>query len=466
MLRFKLHHLFAYSLLITTLCHRPAQAVGVNFDLDGNAKTISTSQSPSSDTDSPTLFEPELDSSTEDFKPLPIPAAASQPPIRVTQSSSHLPNNVILSVRVLTPPPAAALPTSRILEPIARSPQPAPIALSFTPPGQETASLSTSPLPDEAPDRLETKAPEVSANTALPSWIYEGGSDSLVARVVGSAEGTRAANGHRTQAYYGHTDPGNGVWNMGTFSYQHGASSPQEADKKQLKRLKKQGKSIVQQADQADLTMSLGEVLNGLDLANQSPRAALEHGGYVDRLVQARKKGMHNSDAIIWARTYSYLDPETQRWNAPGLGNTLTSIRRDQNRRHDAIARAFNYYQAQNFNPDQSPEKILNTPVLALAKPSLGAVTSEDTYQNKQKIDSINTAPSSPLAFSVNASSYSAIQTNEDTQKPTSAVPELQAEASKLDITDDKPGNTPQMQISSDPAHGDQPVSETDKIPG
>ena len=105
-------------------------------------------------------------------------------------------------------------------------------------------------------------------------------------KIRASAEGTRTPSGQPTHAYYGHTDPGNGVWNMGTFSYQHGASSPKEADSKQLKRLQKQGKTLEQQATQADLSMSLGEVLNALDLANQSPRAALERGGYIDRLAQ------------------------------------------------------------------------------------------------------------------------------------------------------------------------------------
>ena len=66
--------------------------------------------------------------------------------------------------------------------------------------------------------------------------VFEGGTDSLVARAVGSAEGTRTPTGAFNPAYNGHTDPGNGVWNMGTFSYQHGAKTPAEADQKQLQR--------------------------------------------------------------------------------------------------------------------------------------------------------------------------------------------------------------------------------------
>ncbi|NEZ57470.1 hypothetical protein [Adonisia turfae] len=400
MLRFKLHHLFALSLLVTAIGHRPAQAMGVNFDLETQPKRSQTSSSSELIDSQPGLPETDSPSAVKVFKPLPIPPTASQPPLRITSSKSALPSHVIASARVLTPPPPSALPTSRVLSPNPIPSTPIPhdssekeaIALNFTP----DASIFEPSEP--SPPQPLTKAQE---QPALPNWMYEGGSNSLVARVIGSAEGTRTANGNPTQAYYGHTDPGNGVWNMGTFSYQHGASSPQEADKKQLKRLKRQGKTIANQADQAELSMTLGEVLNGLDLANQSPRAALERGGYVDRLVQARHKGMKNNDAIVWARTYSYLDPDTQRWNAPGLGNTLTSIRRDQRRRHDAVATAFNSYQAQRDDLNTPSEETLKTPILALApEPSTNLFSTDKTSQEKKLLVTQPT-DSTSLAFSI-----------------------------------------------------------------
>ncbi|MEM7064960.1 MAG: hypothetical protein AAF572_17595 [Cyanobacteria bacterium P01_B01_bin.77] len=294
--------------------------------------------------------------------PLPIPPEASRPPIRITQSAGALPHNVIASARILAPPPQAAFPPPRVLQPdpllrdrnlvVAANHKQAPIGLSFAP-TQDVVALSP-------------PKPVLTHQSNLPTWIYKGGSKSLVARVIGSAEGTRTANGQPTRAYYGHTDPGNGVWNMGTFSYQHGAHSPEEADRKQLKRLERQGKQIARQANQAELNMSLGEILNGLDLANQSPRAALEQGGYVDRLVQAKQHGMKHGDAIVWARTYSYLDPATQRWNAPGLGNTLPSIRKDQNRRHEAVAKAFDQYRAQHDTTVAPVPETLAAPALTI----------------------------------------------------------------------------------------------------
>ncbi|MEO0431897.1 MAG: hypothetical protein AAF151_09390 [Cyanobacteria bacterium J06656_5] len=363
----QLRHLFAFSLLVTALCHRPAQAMGVSFDLTA-APSPMASETPAKGQEGPQSIasKPENPPLAEvpTHRPLPIPIQASQPPTRAVQSKQTLPANVIASTRILAPPPLEALPSTRIIPP-SNSPLTAPIevaqddvGLSFTP----TNAAAVAPIP------AQTAASEPSPT--LPPWIYKGGSDSLVARVIGSAEGTRTPSGQPTRAYYGHTDPGNGVWNMGTFSYQHGASSPKEADSKQLKRLQRQGKTLEQQATQADLSMSLGEVLNALDLANQSPRAALERGGYIDRLAQARQKGLKNDRAIVWARTHAYLDPETQRWNAPGLGNTLSSIQRDQNRRHQAITQAFEHYQAQRDITDKPPIDSLDTTAVAIAPPS------------------------------------------------------------------------------------------------
>lgn len=170
--------------------------------------------------------------------------------------------------------------------------------------------------------------------------MFQGDSDSLVAIAVGNAEGTRTPSGGKTRAYSGHSDPGNGVWNLGSFSYQHGADTPEEADAKQLKRLQSQTQELMEGASEKGLSLTVEAVLNGIDLANQSPAAALSRGGYIDRLAQAEEMGLQGTEAILWARTRSYLDPDSGRWNAPGLGNTVGSITHDQQRRMDAIASA------------------------------------------------------------------------------------------------------------------------------
>ncbi len=228
---------------------------------------------------------------------------------------------------------------------------------SNEPPPLNQLANSTDPLPqltfDHASELIASASSQrgepIPAETVAPAlslddWIFEGGSQSLVAHTVGSAEGTRHWDGERTRAYYGHQDPGNGVWNLGTFSYQHEASSPEEADEKQIKRLKYQGFQLEEQAAQQGIQLSLVEKLNGLDLANQAPLAALGKGGYIERLAQAQRLALSGEEAIAWARTRSYLDPDTKSWNAPGLGNNLYSISQDQERRMLAIEKALRAY--------------------------------------------------------------------------------------------------------------------------
>ncbi len=173
--------------------------------------------------------------------------------------------------------------------------------------------------------------------------LFSKDTDSLVAVAVGNAEGTRTPAGDRSQHFYGHADPGNGVWNLGTFSYQHGADSAEAADAKQLERLKRQAQVMQEKASAHGLKLTLAETLNGIDLANQAPQALLDVAGYIDWLAQAQNLGMSGSEAILWARVQSFIDPKTQRWNAPGLGNNAESITRDQQRRMQAIARAIQH---------------------------------------------------------------------------------------------------------------------------
>ncbi len=236
--------------------------------------------------------------------------------------------------------------------------EPDSVALTFATDTVLIESTAASEIKPPAASALVASSPPSEAVTLSPTpdvlgldnWIFENGTHSLVARTVGSAEGTRRADGKRTQAYYGHTDPGNGVWNLGTFSYQHGAQSPEEADRKQLKRLKLQGIELESQATQLGMTLSLEEKLNGLDLANQAPLAALDEGGYIDRLAQAKRLQMERDEAILWARTHAYIDPNTRQWNAPGLGNNVHSISEDQARRISAISSALRNYNHRDRN--------------------------------------------------------------------------------------------------------------------
>jgi hypothetical protein len=178
------------------------------------------------------------------------------------------------------------------------------------------------------------------------SAIFNGGSNSLVAKAVGSAEGTRTPDGGFTDAYKGHRDPGNRAHNLGTFSYQHGAQSPEDADNKQLAVLSAQTKEMVMYAESQGIHLNLDEVMNGIDLLNQAPLCVTGNKNYIDWLKIAKDKikaGDEIGDPILYARVNSYRDA-TGKFDAPGLGKDAkdeaekeVAIRYDQNRRMQAI---------------------------------------------------------------------------------------------------------------------------------
>lgn len=247
-------------------------------------------------------------------------------------------------------PPAPPEPVD--FEPVGSVLLPVPAA---SPPLSSTVVAQPLP-PAPGQRRSRPKSPpaaEPAAGFSSLDALFVGDRDSLVARAVGSAEGTRTATGQLTAAYYGHRDPGNQVWNLGTFSYQHGAESPEAADAKQLTRLRRQAQQLEAQAAEKSMVLSKAEWLNGIDLANQAPVTALEWG-YIDRLHQAKTMGLQGDEAILWARTRAFLDPDSGRWNAPGLGNTVQGISRDQSRRMGAIAQAIEHSQA--FAPSAESE--------------------------------------------------------------------------------------------------------------
>ena len=141
---------------------------------------------------------------------------------------------------------------------------------------------------------------------------------------IGAAEGTRDASCRKTSAYSSHIDPGNGVTNQGNFSYQHGAISPEDADAKQMFKLRQAEKTILKRAEAAGVTLEKMEVLSILDQFNQSEAAAFGRNGTLDRIIAARSE--------------SYINPATGRLDAPGLGNDMDKVRADQTRRTEAIS--------------------------------------------------------------------------------------------------------------------------------
>ncbi len=147
---------------------------------------------------------------------------------------------------------------------------------------------------------------------------------------IGTAEGTVTASGQLTSSYWGHTDPGNGAHNLGTFSYQHGAPTPRQADWRQLRRLQGQVETILGQAQAQRVKLSALELVAGADLLNQAPAAGMS---YVENLKKARDRGIPGINAVLEARVMSFVNPQTGVLEASGFGNNWEVLRQDQWRR-------------------------------------------------------------------------------------------------------------------------------------
>lgn len=394
----------AAATLMTTAQSVQAQGIGLAFDLPAAAPVAAT----------PT------------YRPLAIPPGAGRPPTKGATAARQNPRVYqtkaasTADVTAQLPPPPGASPNPQV-----KPPQVAAPALAQQPPLPTAAQKQ--PLPGDIalgfPQVTVAVPAAATSPTQATDWMFAGGSDSLVARVVGSAEGTRTATGERTRHYNGHRDPGNGVWNLGTFSYQHGANSPAEADAKQLARLARQENTLNNKAQTLGLQLTLVERLNALDLANQSPAAALNQGGYIDRLYQAQQAGRAGDDAILWARTYAYMNPKTQRWNAPGLGNTYQSIRRDQNRRLQAIASALDAYQIQQAlaerpAPTTAPPSAASPVVTAAVDTAIAPPSSPHPAPAPTPFVAPGNGQGNPLSFGLTPSAAIETTTEEGTTAP------------------------------------------------
>lgn len=238
---------------------------------------------------------------------------------------------------------AGALTLPCLLTGAQHPPVPVPDPIPLVGGGAPLPKLPHSGERETGPTAKRDVQPKATAPSA--SVLFKNGSESLVARAVGLAEGTRYTWGGRTPAFKGHVDPGNGVWNLGTFSFQHEAKGPEDADRQQLQVLMKQYSQLLSEAKAVGLTLPLEDALNAIDLCNQAPAACLEDQGYVDWRLTAAKRGLKGFDAIVFARSRSFLDPGTGRLNASGLGNNFPSVIDDQGRRATAIRDVMNHFE-------------------------------------------------------------------------------------------------------------------------
>jgi hypothetical protein len=155
---------------------------------------------------------------------------------------------------------------------------------------------------------------------------------------IGISEGTRTPSGGYTRAYYGHTDPGNGVHNVGTVSGQQGGS-PQGSDRRWMATLTQkqlQLAPVLQRLGIPANSVAYNRLMfNALDLMVQAPAA---YPDFVRQLPAILARGA-TIEAIAKARADSFINPRTGRLDAGGFGNSYSRLLADQRSR----AGAFDY---------------------------------------------------------------------------------------------------------------------------
>lgn len=303
------------------------------------------------------------------------PVTVAQVPLDAVSVEIQAANGVeVASNMPVSEPQTVAEPQGAVTEVAITGAEPSG-ALNFNPPSAnpvaaieqerdtpQLADSASTEIVETTPSPVAPSNPQVAAEKAAVSSgrekLFQGGSESLVARTVGAAEGTRAADGGKTSLYEGHTDPGNGVWNRGTFSYQFGNEenlTADEADRRQVAKIKRIHDSVMvpEAAEKGIAPLTLAEEINGIDLINQAPLAVTEAGGYVERLAEAKKKGLSGDEAILDARVWAFWDAGKGDWDAPGLRayddlGKEASIRHDQDRRMGMINQALEAYQQQH----------------------------------------------------------------------------------------------------------------------
>jgi hypothetical protein len=193
--------------------------------------------------------------------------------------------------------------------------------------GQQSVDHRTPPLPQVSAAASAGPVGLAINNVMHPIFV-----------AIGIAEGTRTPSGGYTRAYYGHTDPGNGVRNVGTVSGQQGGS-PQATDRRWMAILSQRAVKVAPILGQLGVkpgTVAYNRLMfNILDLNVQAPAAVSDFVRMLPRVLRAGA----TIEAIAKARADSFINPATGRLDAGGFGNSYSRLLADQRSR----AGAFDY---------------------------------------------------------------------------------------------------------------------------
>jgi hypothetical protein len=144
-------------------------------------------------------------------------------------------------------------------------------------------------------------------------WL-RGGTNAYIAYLCGLAEGNVRPDGSKTQNWYGHRDPNNGEWNIGSFSAQRdlNTGAPETSDQRVIDRLIRPNLDrLFDQAETDGVKVTPLLVMTYIDVLIQAPEAAT---GWSDRSTGkgllgnlASLKGRENDpEALVAARVEAY----------------------------------------------------------------------------------------------------------------------------------------------------------------
>ena len=184
---------------------------------------------------------------------------------------------------------------------------------------------------------VDKLAPMTYENTM---FFFDGGSGNVMRRVIGMAEGNRTADGGYTDHANGHTDPGNGAYNIGSYSAQGNLNDGtiEGSDRRvEEELLKPRVQRLFEAADKAGVQVTAQVLFAYLDLANQAPLAAdgdASGRGFLGLLPELRGRET-DIESILELRVEAFKNDNTGNYETTFASRE--DLKRDQRRRLDAI---------------------------------------------------------------------------------------------------------------------------------
>lgn len=195
--------------------------------------------------------------------------------------------------------------------------------------------------------------------------MLEGGGNSQIAKLVGMAEGNRTADGSKTKNYYGHVDPNNGAYNIGSFSAQgsYNTGNAETSDQRVIDQLLRPNiQKLYESASKNQVAVTPKLMMNYIDLLNQAPDAATgwsNGAGFLGNIASVR--GRENDDEAL--KTLRAEGFRNKQGRLETTFDSLESLRYDQGRRQGEINTALGAFNLGSKGPQVSSTPSSRSPL-------------------------------------------------------------------------------------------------------